>query len=787
MSTRSTAPPDAVDRAAEAAVELLRERGPLSTDDVIGLLVAAGHPTEDVAEAVDNIGGYGGLHLGDVVVHGAAVREGAVFTHRLTEIEAAHGFIADDADLDVLVCDLAGDEAHPLAAGGGLQLTGSTRSPGLAIDGNGTAIVGPPGWLARFDPGDLLAFRVRDGAIEIAVATPVEHRELASWLREAYERQKMQDATAFVMHVVLDVLVHHPDAFAAPRLPLGELIASAGLSREDDSVAPGGFDWAALWERRRAQSGQRYADESGLDEIDGRLLHDLAVANILLVGKQSADGLDPDVLERARVALSSPAATEAFMDRPVVGDREDDQVAAARLLAEAALARDPAHPPAGAWWLLGRCAEFDNDVEAHRHALAAALRIDPAFAPALADLAMYASDAGDAGRALGLLARAGEDDPLLEYYAAPGSMRAGRNQPCPCESGRKHKACCGPRNGHPLDDRCEWLLDKLRQFALRPPQEVWLRPAAEAVGAAGDDADEVGLRTAIAMHQPALVDLVLFEDGVVEQFLDARGALLPSDEYELLEDWTAEHHRVARVRAVSSDALEVEDVETGAVAEIIGAVSSGPHPAPGDHVLVLELPDGRGGSFGSLHPLDAGVGDAVNDALADGWGIEQLAPLVVGPAVDRALARLRHPRPASEERLARLAWLFPDATGLDDPDDDDRIGELVEADHPFTLLDDDEAEERHRLHLAMHQIVVRQVLDDTPPEAWLTAQRLHALGIERHELHHMLASAVAPDVFAALEGTEPAGDDAYAARLAALPGTWAHGHPGPRRRGRHRR
>ena len=43
-----------------------------------------------------------------------------------------------------------------------------------------------------------------------------------------------------------------------------------------------------------------------------------------------------------------------------------------------------------------------------------------------------------------------------------------------------------------------------------------------------------------------------------------------------------------------------------------------------------------------------------------------------------------------------------------------------------------------QLHLAMHDIVAKQLLANEPPEMWDTAKRLTSAGYERHEVLHML-------------------------------------------------
>jgi len=59
--------------------------------------------------------------------------------------------------------------------------------------------------------------------------------------------------------------------------------------------------------------------------------------------------------------------------------------------------------------------------------------------------------------------------------------------------------------------------------------------------------------------------------------------------------------------------------------------------------------------------------------------------------------------------------------------------------------------------------------DDHPPEAWETAQRLVALGYERHAVQHMLCSVVAREVWSVLDSGLESDPACYVAALDELP------------------
>jgi hypothetical protein len=119
---------------------------------------------------------------------------------------------------------------------------------------------------------------------------------------------------------------------------------------------------------------------------------------------------------------------------------------------------------------------------------------------------------------------------------------------------------------------------------------------------------------------------------------------------------------------------------------------------------------------------------------------------------------------------------------LVDPADRDERRLLIEAEHPMLrqALDDDLDEVvldgqlmNPSLHIALHEIVAERLWADDPPETWRTAQRLSALGYDRHEVLHMLMSVLSGELHQAMQGPASPQDPKHTAlALAALPGSW---------------
>lgn len=140
------------------------------------------------------------------------------------------------------------------------------------------------------------------------------------------------------------------------------------------------------------------------------------------------------------------------------------------------------------------------------------------------------------------------------------------------------------------------------------------------------------------------------------------------------------------------------------------------------------------------------------------------------------------PRSAADDAVPSLRADYADIglSLLDREDEDDRTL-LIEAEHPEYEEALDSGEEilgpdgqlmNPRLHVTLHAVIANQLMADDPPEVWDTAKRLLDLGYERHEVLHMLMSAVSTHILSAMRGGAPAGEDDYLDLLDELPESW---------------
>ncbi len=270
----------------------------------------------------------------------------------------------------------------------------------------------------------------------------------------------------------------------------------------------------------------------------------------------------------------------------------------------------------------------------------------------LSDLAAVEADRSNPTAARELLREAGADveidldtafDPhaadrgfaqeLAEEIAPFAALRprpmAGRNDRCPCGSGKKYKQCHLGRELHPIEDRAGWLYVKLMRFM---QVNEALLPAT-----IGDDivdaVTDPELRQMV--HDSYLtVDLALFEGGVAQRFLDARGALLPPDEADLLRSWISATRSVYEVERSRTGTMDVIDLATRERKTVVDTLPDAPLDA-GWKIIGRLVPVGDGHrAYGGFLP----VNDDMVGAMLEGFASRQLetVALAIGQIFESA-------------------------------------------------------------------------------------------------------------------------------------------------------
>lgn len=400
------------------------------------------------------------------------------------------------------------------------------------------------------------------------------------------------------------------------------------------------------------------------------------------------DAIDPDESpgESARPALES-AALAAALDDPLVAEAawtrwsDEDLLGSALDPLVAALA-DAASP--GAAWLrsrhhawFGRTAEAIAELEGARgsgHHLV------------LCELAAIQADRGDPVGARDLLRDAGVDvdidldaeyDPvtadhgfgaeLAEEIAPFAAVRpkamAGRNDRCPCGSGKKYKQCHLGNELHAIDDRAGWLYVKLMRF-IGVNNANFPSVIAEDIveGIATDD-----LRTMV--HESYLpIDLALFEGEVAQWFLDAKRSLLPADEAELTQAWIDASRSVYEVERSRVGSMDVIDLATRERMTVADTVPDEPLES-GWKIIGRLVPVGDSyRAYGGFLPINDDMVDAMLEAFATGK--LETAAITIGQIFETAATQDEIQDLFAESLDTGELQSLIDELGADDTDDD---------------------------------------------------------------------------------------------------------------------
>jgi len=521
--------------------------------------------------------------VSDGVVYVPAMLKGTAWTVWIDPDDGAEGFVRMHPALSALGWWLIGGDVD-LVDDTGCRL-GALETDGWMLEDRDTDVVlGPDGWLDEL-VGRWVRVEVLDGALRwsaLDVPSAPTSRQLAAVrvgfdraVRHAAESRRDLGAArlppelrfttgAGPIHEAL--LADRPAFRDDPIPPLTDLYAAAGLVQRNSIIAEVGFDWEALhtWQTRN-----RLGISYGLDSSQADALAALGAAYL---SWRTANGEAGSLDVPAATLDDGDVAAAAWSELGRVGATPDDLVAFASALRLADTSS------IGAVWLRARQLDRSGDTAAAVDALEAAVDAGCRHGPALVDLAGLRADRGDAGGALRLLSQAGidapgavdEDDPddrddaelLWDEIAGFATHRprltARRNDPCPCGSGRKYKACHLGRETHSLDDRAGWLYLKARRFLReRHPAHV-----DDVVGMIVDEIDQSRLFDAL-VESPFVPDVALHEDGVFAEFLAARDELLPDDEALLAAQWALTDRSVFEIVEVRDTGLELRDLASG--------------------------------------------------------------------------------------------------------------------------------------------------------------------------------------------------------------------------------
>ena len=287
-------------------------------------------------------------------------------------------------------------------------------------------------------------------------------------------------------------------------------------------------------------------------------------------------------------ALADPDIAHGIVSELRFRDLSDDD-----LLVYAILVRDNTEQRdhAGPDWLAG--VALDNLGRPAEAEAALRCAASGGHTLALLHVAGFEADRGDALAAWDALRDSGVDlehEPLALEVGGYAHHRpkapVGRNDPCPCGSGRKYKTCHSGKETISLLDRGPWLFAKAQRF-LHDRDADDLRSGLLSIVA---DASGRGHAFASEFAQGKMLDdIALCEGDMFKDFLAQRSALLPADEALTAGQWALTDRSVFEVIEARRDEIVLRDIRNGETVTVTNT-TPGDKTRPGMYLLGRPLP-----------------------------------------------------------------------------------------------------------------------------------------------------------------------------------------------------
>lgn len=477
-----------------------------------------------------------------IVATESTVVDGTRFRHVVTAAEAAterlevgldFALILDRIDLGDVVG--FGELRHSYRD----EVDGDEDTGGDAV----RVVEGPAGWMAGATEGDTIAItrRGREYSVEV-VHDDVDSAAVV----DAFVRAR----TTLTERIPIDVYwlynsVAIEERGFGPDLgrPLSSLLTDAGWESRDDELAPAGFDWEAE-RRERIEKGRLSVmaragvEGPGLVEPIEALVAELFGEGVTFDSSAIVAPIPDDRVRAISTLLARPGVPGSVFTIGLGPDPSDGSLESLLDVATSLIDRAERSDVTGPARLgLLAAAKLDrvdvmSDLLGPAHVNGAD---DPALRAIAGDLEL---DRGRIDAARRHYDRGDIDPPRTvgEVLRSAGdAFVAGRNDPCPCGSGRKFKRCHGAPGGPPMTevDRCRLLIARLENHDCRQMRfgiHRWLRLAGLVV-------DDEWLADDAEIHRPLLETLSWFEDGGLAGFLESRGSLLSDADRSLAESW----------------------------------------------------------------------------------------------------------------------------------------------------------------------------------------------------------------------------------------------------------
>jgi hypothetical protein len=487
---------------------------------------------------------------GDGLVSVSVLADGVTLSRTLTADEVASGNLELTFDLALFV-----------EAG-----TVSCEGREVRIAKGDADHAGIEGVLTGFTAGQTVAVSLDGHTLTISqIDRPPCDPELVERVREMYDRDNgMHGMPVSGRDLLVELRFEYPDLFATPNAPLSDLVAAADLELRCHEVAHSREPW------RAAEALGRYGrlDQQLNDPLDSQ-----AVARAIEVADPGPHDDDHDHDEHDEAF--GPEHAKRLRDWDVFDclrfelfTLDDDPSSAMDRLADAIDALSHHRSTRAVAEHLRSDASFERaDLAGALDHITKSNELDPTWEPAADRRGLFAFVMGDAKLATRLWRhlpeREAEVASLGSIFASGGGPAAGRNDPCPCGSGRKFKQC---HQNLPVAPSAAasvtWLWSKAFA-ALTSDSIAWseldtLRTISESSGELSD-------------HQRIVViDFALHEEDGFLSFLEDWGDLLPAGERALASSWTTTERDIYEV--VTRDPIAVRSRATRETIKVAGGL-----------------------------------------------------------------------------------------------------------------------------------------------------------------------------------------------------------------------
>lgn len=154
------------------------------------------------------------------------------------------------------------------------------------------------------------------------------------------------------------------------------------------------------------------------------------------------------------------------------------------------------------------------------------------------------------------------------------NVSVGRNEPCPCGSGKKYKKCCGAQKTVSITSIIEQELLALQtqvlQYAMHEYEEEITEDFEEKLDELlTEDEDEVEFYSFVHTIWYSLFVPVENGETILQQFIKGRSKMIQRPKVkEILESWTNPRPIAGRMLSLSSDSMKVRDTLTDEILSI---------------------------------------------------------------------------------------------------------------------------------------------------------------------------------------------------------------------------